>query len=141
MVVAFDEKNSILYVSLTQTFRIFFIPLYAARVHLTTVLHLHHEPSDNKYYIASQNDLYQVDQWVRFILPGAWVLVYMWHFFASAMCVLGAAVGAPVTWAEERMGWGKGDDGALRRQRGLGKGQREWRWLEGEGSFVDVNGE
>jgi len=129
---AYDEHNLILYVAIFQIFRIWLIPFYYAPVELTTVLKLRHNKGDDKYYIASQNDLYQVDQWIRFLLPGGWVLVQLWHALASFFCVVGTYVLWPVTWVEEYAGWGSGNDAALRRQRGLRV--KEWRWLDGEGS-------
>ncbi|QUC19168.1 uncharacterized protein UV8b_03409 [Ustilaginoidea virens] len=36
----FDQRSSLLYVNIHQTFRVFFVPLYAARVRLVTVLRL-----------------------------------------------------------------------------------------------------
>lgn len=92
------------------------------------VLKLRHNKGDGKYYIASQNDLYQVDQWIRFILPGGWALVYLWHAWASLFSLLGTYVLWPVTWVEECIGWGRGNDEALRRQRRLKV--KEWRWLD-----------
>lgn len=110
--LAFDDKNLILYVNISQVFRIFVIPFYRAPVTLTTVLQLVHGPdlkhgtrtSDpsrpKKYYIQSQNDLYQVDQFIRFVLP--WgvgtILVYIFHWFATMCCILGAKLGAPLRW-------------------------------------------
>lgn len=126
---AFDEQNLILYVSLFQIFRIWFVPFYHAPVHLTAVLTLRYNCAEKKYYIHSQNDLYQVDQFVKFFAPGGWALVYMWHAFACAFCVLGAWALWPVTWVEEYVGWGSGDDEALRRQKGLRV--KEWKWLDG----------
>ena len=62
-------------------------------------------PSHSKYYIASQNDLYQTTEWIKFVLP--WFIGYTFlmlaHFWATGMCVLGAMVGWPITWAEERL--------------------------------------
>ncbi|KAF1916370.1 hypothetical protein BDU57DRAFT_516448 [Ampelomyces quisqualis] len=132
--VAFDEANLILYVQVSQIFRIWVVPFYYAPVQLTTVLHLQYDRGDNKYYIRSQNDLYQVDQWIRFVFPGGWVLVHLWHFMASAFCLLGAWVLMPVTWVEEYRGWGKGDDEALERQRRMAPKEREWKWL----SYTEV---
>ena len=62
-------------------------------------------PSHGRYYIASQNDLYQTSEWIKFVLPwsiGCTILVLA-QLWATAMCVLGAVVGWPVTWAEERL--------------------------------------
>ncbi|KAL6707845.1 hypothetical protein ACN47E_003745 [Coniothyrium glycines] len=114
--VAFDETNLILYASVFQIFRIWWIPCYYAPVHLTCVLRLEQNPRDGKYYIKAQDDLYAVDQWIRFLLPGGWVLVYMYQFWATVFCVLGVVVLRPVSWAEERYGFGEG----------MGKGGIEW---------------
>ena len=109
---AFDEKNLLLYVNISQVFRIFLVPFYRAPVTLTTVLQLAYGPNTNKgsgivdasrpkrYYIQSQNDLYQVDQFIRFLLP--WgigtTLILIWHWFASLCCILGARLLAPLRW-------------------------------------------
>jgi hypothetical protein len=140
-VIAYDEKNLLLYVHIFQIFRIWLIPFYSAPVELTTVLQLQRSKADRKYYIASQNDLYQVDQWIKFILPGIGrVLVLLWHFWASACCVLGTFLLMPMTWLEEYWGWGDGDNAALERQRDMSAEKREWRWLDGR-SEVEVTRE
>ncbi|KAF2161307.1 hypothetical protein M409DRAFT_28344 [Zasmidium cellare ATCC 36951] len=103
--VAFDETSLLLYVSITQTFSIFFIPFYSAPVSLTTVLQLVRKSPSRRYYIQSQSDLYQTDQFVRFFAPwgiGA-TIVLLWHFWATFACVLGAYVGQPFTrWMQRR---------------------------------------
>jgi hypothetical protein len=129
--VAFDERNLTLYVQIFQIFRIWLVPFYYAPVEFTTVLKLRHNNGDGKYYIHSQNDLYQVDQWIRFILPGGWILIYLWHAWATFFSVVGTYVLMPVTWIEESMGWGEGNNAALERQRGMKDREREWRWLDG----------
>ncbi|KAI7478256.1 hypothetical protein KC357_g4364 [Hortaea werneckii] len=108
--VAYDEANLILYLTITQTFAIWFIPFHRSPVTLTTVLHLVRSPSPSKkYLIKSQNDLYQVDQFVRFFLP--WgigsTLVSLWHAWATFFCVVLASIFAPFlrleqAWAERR---------------------------------------
>jgi hypothetical protein len=128
---AFDETKRILYVQMFQIFRIWFVPFYFAPVELTSVLELRRNRADKKYYIHAQNDLYQVDQWIRFLVPGGWVLVWAWHFWATAFCVLGAWLLMPVTWVEEYWGWGQGNNAALERQRGMSAKEREWKWLDG----------
>ncbi|EOD49883.1 uncharacterized protein LTHEOB_2128 [Neofusicoccum parvum] len=75
--VAFDKANLILYVHISQIFRVWVLPFYSAPVSLVTVLHLDYVPpsqsadtngdSDDedakgKYYIAAQNDLYQTNE-------------------------------------------------------------------------------
>lgn len=100
---AFDKKNLLLYVTLSQVFRIWFIPFHCAPVDLTSVLTLHHNQSDNKYYIAQQNDLYQTDQFIRFIpfLPGSSLFVLLWQVIATAFCVLGAICLWPLSFFQE----------------------------------------
>ncbi|KAF2115230.1 hypothetical protein BDV96DRAFT_599597 [Lophiotrema nucula] len=103
--VAFDKPNLLLYVSISQVFRIWIVPFYRAPVKLVTVLELKHNKGDNLYYIDSQNDLYQVDQFVRFIAPGfGKILVWMWQFWATFFCLLGAATLWPISLVEEYMG-------------------------------------
>jgi len=101
--IAFDETELILYVNISQVFAIWFVPFHRAPVTLTTKLQLVRPPHSRKYYIQEQNDLYQVDQFVRFFAP--WgigtTVVYFWHFFATVMCVILALSGAPFTWLEQ----------------------------------------
>ncbi|KAI7227887.1 hypothetical protein KC330_g8164 [Hortaea werneckii] len=112
---AYDEANLTLYLNITQTFAIWFIPFHRSPVNLTTVLQLVRSPSSsqssssNKYLIKSQNDLYQVDQFVRFFLP--WgigsTLISLWHAWATFFCVVLAWIFAPFlrleqAWAERR---------------------------------------
>ena len=106
---AFDSQNLLLYVHISQTFRIWKIPFYYAPVSLVTVLQLNHNKADGKYYIESQNDLYQVDQFIKFVFPGGWLLVWLWQFWATAFCLLGAVALWPVSFVEEWMG--QKDDG------------------------------
>ncbi|KAF3404737.1 hypothetical protein DPV78_003310 [Talaromyces pinophilus] len=132
--IAFDQDNLKLYVTISQIFSIFIIPFYLAPVTLTTVLTLTTDPNEyrgykdfektgrqlqhsdqsseetkfdgetTKYWISSQEDLYQTTEFVKFILPfGIGVFaVFVWHVFATAGCVLGSLVLSPVTWVEER---------------------------------------
>jgi hypothetical protein len=58
------------------------------------------------YHISKQDDLYQVDQWIRFIAPGAWMLIWLWQVWATIFCVAGTVLLWPVTWVEENWGWG-----------------------------------
>jgi len=112
---AYDETHLLLYVNLSQTFAIWFIP-FRSPVTLTTVLQLERGANLNlpapppggtrppsstpKFYITSQNDLYQVDQFVRFFAP--WgvgtTLVAFWHWIATLFCIIGATVLQPVQW-------------------------------------------
>jgi len=60
-----------------------------------------HNPSDNKYYIQSQNDLYQVDEFIKFVMPPGWILVWAWQFWSTFFCLLGAAMLWPITLIEQ----------------------------------------
>jgi hypothetical protein len=114
----------LLYVSLHQTFSIQFLPFHKSHVSLTTVLHLtklqpfptlksQHEvkatqrtDTRSKYYITSQNDLYQTSEFVKFVLP--WfglgtIGVMLWQFIATIFCIIGAVIGWPITWLEENV--------------------------------------
>ena len=113
--IAFDESNLILYVSIFQIFRIWLLPFYYAPVYLTSVIKLRRSDDNRKYYIESQDDLYAIDQWIRFIAPGGWVLVYLWQFWASLFCVIGTILLHPITLLEERAS--RGDGGEIEWQR------------------------
>ncbi|RAR09096.1 bli-3 protein [Stemphylium lycopersici] len=125
--VAFDEANLTLYVTIFQIFRIWAVPFYYAPVRLTTVLSLRHSPSMGKYYIEKQDDLYQVDQWIRFVAPGGWMLVWLWQAWATFFCVLGMWLLWPVTWIEENWGWGEGVGMDSSRQVKMGEKEGEVR--------------
>lgn len=117
-VVAYDEKNLILYVTMHQLFSIFLLPSFLhARVSLTTVLQL--TPSrpfalksqSSTYLIKSQNDLYQVNEFVKFVSVFGLLrmLVLAGQLVATGLCVLGCVVGAPVSWVEENVVGGNGE--------------------------------
>jgi hypothetical protein len=51
------------------------------------------EPKDKagRYYIQSQNDLYQTSEWIKFLVPwglGALIMA-VWQFWATLLCVIG----------------------------------------------------
>ncbi|KAL9086465.1 MAG: hypothetical protein Q9165_007081 [Trypethelium subeluteriae] len=100
--VAFDQPNNLLYVGISQRFAIWFMPLYRADVKLVTVLQLEYQKTNAKYYIKSQNDLYQTDQFVKFVLPyGGPILVWVWQTVATIACVLLALLLSPVSLLQE----------------------------------------
>ena len=113
--IAYDAKTLQLYVSIHQVFRIFIIPFFSAPVRLVTVLQLvstaehdSHAPTQTakpKYLIASQNDLYQVNEFVKFFSLAriVWLGVLVFQFMATAACVIGAVLGSPISWVEENM--------------------------------------
>jgi len=127
--VCFDERNQVLYVGLSQVFAIWAVPTHRSEVSLVTVLHLTKEythPHEGrraiedddaddddgeeekkkkdgtvKYYITSQNDLYQTDQFVKFFMPWLWLVVPLWQLSATFVCVVLSYLFYPVTWLEE----------------------------------------
>lgn len=109
--ISYDEKNMVLFVGITQVFAIWLIPTHKSKVSLVTVLHLTNEHPDTidktpkdgnaKYYITSQNDLYQTDQFVKFVLPWFHMIVPLWQLLATFVCVVLSYLFYPVTWIED----------------------------------------
>lgn len=100
---------------MSQIFSIWLIPFHVAPVTLTTVLDLttdsdvdHREDSQvngekTLYYITKQEDLYQVSEFVKFVIPHfGHFLVVVFNLFATLFCVLGTLVFYPITWLEEK---------------------------------------
>ena len=95
------------------------IPGHATTARLVTVLQLvrlplqepraeqtdsfEHEVLRSRYYIQSQEDLYQTNEFTKFfsMFRVLWLALLVWQMVATAMCVFGQAVLAPVTWWEE----------------------------------------
>ncbi|KAI9674196.1 MAG: hypothetical protein M1817_002014 [Caeruleum heppii] len=101
--VAFDPAIPRLYVDISQVFTIWAIPFYPpADVKLVTVLDLLYDKQQRLYFIKSQNDLYQVNEFLRFIFPGGAFLAKIWQFIATMFCVIGAILLWPVTFLEDR---------------------------------------
>jgi hypothetical protein len=98
----YNQSSHILFVEIRQIFSIFFVPFYKSDVNLTTKLVLSHNSSKGKFYIKSQEDLYQSNEVVKFFWPGGATIVWLWQLFATLMCILGALVFAPITWMEQR---------------------------------------
>ncbi|KAG7435822.1 hypothetical protein Forpi1262_v003469 [Fusarium oxysporum f. sp. raphani] len=111
---AFDQKSGLLYVSIRQTFALWFIPLYKAPVKLVSVLQLtqlspessseDEGPMDSKprrqnprYYIASQEDLYPVNDCIQFLCPGLGPFLWtIWQLYSTWLCVMGSLLFLPV---------------------------------------------
>ncbi|KAI1342326.1 hypothetical protein F5Y15DRAFT_412836 [Xylariaceae sp. FL0016] len=117
--IAFDSQQRYLYVTMRQTFTLWFVPfsLWQANVRLVTVLELEQHPYDEngcprldqgrddnhaispkkRFYIKGQEDHYQIEDFVKFVAPfGASVLWVLWQLFATLVCVVGTFVGAPL---------------------------------------------
>jgi len=101
--VAYDSQSLLLYAHISQVFRIWIVPFYSAPVSLVTVLQLIKDKKTQKYFIQSQNDLYQVNEFVRFFWFGGFIFVGIWQLFATLFCLVGAVLLWPQTWLEERM--------------------------------------
>ncbi|KAF5682776.1 flavin-binding monooxygenase [Fusarium circinatum] len=111
---AFDQKSGLLYVSIRQTFALWFIPLYKAPVKLVSVLQLtqlspesssEDEGSEDskprrqnpRYYIASQEDLYPVNDCIQFLCPGLGPFLWtIWQLYSTWLCVMGSLLLLPV---------------------------------------------
>ena len=58
--------------------------------------------SNGRYYISSQNDLYQVNEFIKFVAgPIGAFFVQAWQFAAALVCLVAAAMFWPISWAEE----------------------------------------
>jgi hypothetical protein len=99
----YNQSSQILFVEIRQIFSIFFVPFYKSHVHLTTKLHLSQDPTNSRFYIKGQEDLYQSNEVVKFFWPGGATVVWFWQVFATLMCILGALLFAPITWMEQRL--------------------------------------
>jgi hypothetical protein len=114
----------LLYVSLHQIFSIQFLSFHKSHASLTTVLHLikletfpsstsQHEvkasqrtDSRTKYFITSQNDLYQTSEFVKFVFPwfGLGTFgVMLWQFIGTLFCIMGTVLGWPISSLEENV--------------------------------------
>ncbi|KAM0452789.1 hypothetical protein ACHAPV_008308 [Trichoderma viride] len=119
----YDQRNSSLFVSIRQTFSIWFIPFHKSSVKLVSVLQLAQQSSSEpgqlpaktgtdgrsssalsgpgqerlRYYITSQEDLYQTNDFVAFVLPyfGP-LLVFFWQLYSTGLSVIGSLLFLPV---------------------------------------------
>ena len=57
-------------------------------------------PGATRYWIQSQNDLYQTTEWIKFLIPwGVGVfLMILWQFYATLLCVAGAKIFEALVW-------------------------------------------
>jgi len=100
-----DQKTLTLYLSISQVFNLFFYPkwLWKPEVNLVTVLKLTHDVESNKYLIKDQQDLYQSNEFVKFMAPVLNLFVIFLQFFSTFLCILGAVFLAPITMFEQKM--------------------------------------
>ncbi|KAF7163061.1 hypothetical protein CNMCM5623_008081 [Aspergillus felis] len=102
-----------LYITLSQIFSIWVVPFHVSPVRLTTVINLTTDSGVQKpsmvngdhtlYYIAKQEDLYQVSEFVKFVVPHVGHLfVLAFQSFATLFCILGVVIFYPIMWLEER---------------------------------------
>ena len=117
---AYDKENLTLYVSIHQLFHLFILPRFIfspASVSLVTVLQLLPATAGGKkrYLIRSQNDLYQVNEYLKFVsLFGVLsVMVMAFQLVATGLCVLGAVAGWPISWVEENVVGGNRERGLV----------------------------
>ena len=68
---------------------------YTASIPLVTVLHLRKDDVTERYYIHSQEDHYQPEEFLKFFLPGAHFVVEAWQALNALLCVLGAVLITP----------------------------------------------
>ncbi|KAJ9138850.1 hypothetical protein NKR23_g8239 [Pleurostoma richardsiae] len=125
----FDEVTSTLYVNISQTFRIWFIPFYRADVWLVSALRLVAlDPADAEpaavaakgaaapppltngdgdgrlWFVQRQEDLYPVADFARFVMPwGIASLVGVWQLWSTAACVVLAVLFAPLARVVEKV--------------------------------------
>ena len=77
-------------------------------MNLTTVLHLvrrdsiYANGSRSKYYINCQNDLYQINEIIKFAVPFVGpILIWVWQIAAALVCLMAAVICWPVSLWEE----------------------------------------
>ncbi|RDA94200.1 hypothetical protein CP533_6643 [Ophiocordyceps camponoti-saundersi (nom. inval.)] len=108
----FDEGTGQLCVEIHQTVAFFLMPLYKQSVRLIILLRLRQGMSPDavedgncavpgrersRYFIASQEDLYTLNDLAQFVVPGLGPFIwYAWQIFSTCLCVLGAFVFMPV---------------------------------------------
>jgi hypothetical protein len=120
----YDQRAQLMYLTIRQRFTLWFVPfeLWQANVKLVTVLKLvpcavdenkkpirdpsfddHSLTSSHRYFIAGQEDLYQVNEFLKFIAPfGAAFIWSIWQLFATFLCTLGVFVFFPLNFLRDR---------------------------------------
>ena len=88
-----------------QIFALWFVPFYKANVTLVVVIRLAQLPNSEeqadeasivlvergtRFYIVRQEDHYQVDEFIKFLLPGLGPLfVLTWQLCSTLLCIVG----------------------------------------------------
>jgi hypothetical protein len=58
-----------------------------------------------RYWIQSQNDLYQNTEWIKFLVPwglGVFLMI-LWQFYATLLCVAGVLAFDALVWVPKRL--------------------------------------
>ncbi|KAI1481531.1 hypothetical protein K445DRAFT_153106 [Daldinia sp. EC12] len=129
---SFDKNKNLLYVTIRQTFTLWFVPfsLWQANVKLVTVLELQRLSTDKShkpllgeapipvnddlrltpqppklYFIKGQQDHYQVEDFLKFIAPwGASLLWMAWQLYATFICAIGVIfLRFPIAWFQKHV--------------------------------------
>jgi len=101
-------------------------------VSLVTVLKL--VRCEGKYYIASQDDLYQTDEFIKFVVPwGGAFAVQLFQLVATLFCVLGVVFFWPLSPLYDRF-WRPKE---VKRIEGKGKGKEKEKEPEEGGQTGD----
>ena len=109
--LAYNEDARVVYVDMSQIFAVWFIPFYRAHVHFLVVLDLVPGQPDTsyrreglqysdvtaerkpRYLISKQEDRYQLNDTVNFLMPGLGpLLCKAGQEFATLVCVMGVLV-------------------------------------------------
>ncbi|KAH6902589.1 hypothetical protein BKA70DRAFT_1567719 [Coprinopsis sp. MPI-PUGE-AT-0042] len=89
--IVYDSQRETLYLDLTQSFKLFFIPFSPAPARLLTWLQL--RKIDNLYYISEQEDFYHTLSFTALLVPGLLPIVTLWLTFAAFFSYWAAMVG------------------------------------------------
>lgn len=99
--IEFNEQASLLFVNIHQIFSIWFVPIYKSDVELTTKITLDRNKEDGKWYIKGQEDLYQLNELVKFFWPGGATIMYLFQLWVTFICSVGSLILWPQTLLEQ----------------------------------------
>ncbi|KAG2011647.1 hypothetical protein CC2G_011740 [Coprinopsis cinerea AmutBmut pab1-1] len=89
--VVFDSSQQLLYLDMTQWFRLFFLPVQAAPARLVSRVEL--RKVNNLYYIQRQEDFYHTADFTNLLIPPLAPLVRLWLTLAAIFSYFAATVG------------------------------------------------